>query len=228
MIAVSDLAAHPYRTAADIERLRADLDDVPAERIWIVPYPGTATEEDCVKAVESKLCQLVELVDGTLVEKTVGYQEAMMAMWIASFVMKFVRERNLGIMLGADGMHRMAGGNIREPDFAFIAWSDLPDQRLPAGKVIPSAPTLAVEVLSESNTAKEMRTKRQEYFASITRQVWQIDLKTRTIDVFSAPETFVHLTTADTLDGGDVLPGFRLPVAEVFAVLDQTGPDADA
>ncbi|HEX8341146.1 MAG TPA: Uma2 family endonuclease [Tepidisphaeraceae bacterium] len=216
----------PYRTAADLDRLRADLGDVPPERIRLTPPPGTATEDDCVRTVESKTGGLVELVAGTLVEKPVGYREAMLAAEIVFHIQQFVRTNRLGIVLPPDGMHRMTQGNVREPDVSFTAWGDMPGRQLPDGKVFPSSPTLAIEVLSESNTAKEMRAKRQEYFGSITKLVWQVDLETRTIDVFANPadsDAFTRLTVADTLDGGAALPGFTLPVAEVFAVLDR-GP----
>jgi Uma2 family endonuclease len=228
MTVLTSPAAHttpsaPYRTVADLDRLRADLADVPADRILLSPVPGTATEDDCVRLVESRSTgRLVELVNGTLVEKPVGYQEAMLAIEIATLIRQFIKSRRLGIVLGADGMHRMTRGNIREPDVAFTSWADMAGGSLPPGKVFPSSPTLAVEILSESNTRREMRDKRIEYFASATRLVWEVDPVDRTIDVYDAPDSSFRLSITDTLDGGSVLPGFAVPVAELFAVLDQT------
>ena len=225
MILMNEAITRTYRTAADIAQLQVDLGDIPAERIRLFPTPGTATEEDCVHAVEDKLrSNLVELVRGTLVEKTVGYEESLVGQWLGIFVAQFVYDRRLGVVVGADGMHRMQRGNILEPDIAFTAWQDMPDRQRPRGiKVFPTSPSLAIEVLSKWNMRSEMANKRIEYFASITRQVWEVDPFERTIDIYTSPETFSRLTSEDVLDGGDVLPGFRVPVAEVFAVLDKSG-----
>jgi Uma2 family endonuclease len=75
---------------------------------------------------------------------------------------------------------------------------------------------LAVEILSPSNTTREMRLKVREYFESGVRLVWIIDPVKRTAEVYSAPEVKRSLTESGTLDGGDVLPGFRLPLAKLF------------
>ena len=73
------------------------------------------------------------------------------------------------------------------------------------------------------NTPEEMAIKRQEYFRSGTRLVWEIDPDTRTARVYTAPDAFTDLTATDALDGGAVQPGFTLPLAEVFAELDRQG-----
>ena len=81
-------------------------------------------------------------------------------------------------------------------------------------------PDLAVEVLSESNTAEEMARKLREYFAAGVRLVWMIDPRDRTATVFTGPELSRMLDETHTLDGGDVLPGFQLPLRDLFAELD--------
>ena len=87
--------------------------------------------------------------------------------------------------------------------------------------MIPS--NLAVEVLSRSNTPGEMTLKRQDYFGSGVELVWEIDPADRTIRVYTSPTNPTTLTTADVLDGGTVLPGFTIPVGQVFAELDRRG-----
>jgi hypothetical protein len=62
----------------------------------------------------------------------------------------------------------------------------------------------------------EMARKRRDYFGAGTRLVWQVNPRTRTVDVFTAPDEYTTLTEADTLDGTDVLPGFTLPVRSLF------------
>ena len=81
----------------------------------------------------------------------------------------------------------------------------------------------AVEILSRSNTAAEMRLKRQDYFTSGVHLVWEVDPDARTVSVYTAPEGPVVLTEADVLDGGAVLQGFTLPLRDLFAELDRQG-----
>jgi Uma2 family endonuclease len=81
-------------------------------------------------------------------------------------------------------------------------------------------PDLAVEILSPSNTADEIQRKRGEYFNRGTQLVWIIDPRARTAEVFTAPAASTLLHEADTLDGGVVLPGFTLPLRDLFAELD--------
>ncbi len=73
-----------------------------------------------------------------------------------------------------------------------------------------------MEILSESNTAGEMETKLRDYFRSGTRLVWYVDPEPRTVRVYTSPRKSVLLTEQDTLDGGKVLPGFRLPIKKWF------------
>jgi Uma2 family endonuclease len=108
---------------------------------------------------------------------------------------------------------------VRLPDVAFVSWQRLPNG-VPREAIPDLAPDLAVEVLSRTNTRAEMRRKRRDYFQGGVRQVWMIDPEARTVQVFKSEESFVELTAADTLDGGEVLPGFQLAIAEVFAELD--------
>ena len=82
-------------------------------------------------------------------------------------------------------------------------------------------PDLVVETLSRSNTPREMQRKRAEYFQAGVRLVWIVDHPTRTIHVYTGPEDRVELTVDDTLDGGEVLPGFEVAVKEIFAELDR-------
>lgn len=86
-------------------------------------------------------------------------------------------------------------------------------------------PDLAIEILSKSNTRQEMDRKLGEYFDSGVLAVWLIDPKTRTAQVFSSPDESSLLTEADSLDGGTILPGFRLGLHELFEAANR-GPDA--
>ncbi len=198
------------------------LGDVPLERIRFRPPLGTATERDVLEiaAREERAC---ELVDGVLVEKPVGYEESILALFIARMLGNFVGPKNLGHVTGEQGMMRLFPGLIRIPDIAFAAWDRFPGRRL-TGEPIPNlAPDLAVEVLSESNTPAEMRIKTGEYFTAGARLVWLVDPKSRAVTVLESPHDSITLHEQDQLDGGAVLPGFTLSLSELFAELDRHG-----
>jgi Uma2 family endonuclease len=215
------LAVEPTTRLETLEDLLHALGDISPSRVLLNPPPGSATEADLLK-VTDRLC---ELVDGTLVEKGMGFEEGLLEITIGRILDTFVTAHRLGICGSASTTLRMLGGNIRLPDVNFFAWDDLPDQKVPKATVPRVAPTLAVEVLSKSNTTGEMKRKRGEYFESGTKLVWQFDPVTRTVDVFTpnAPDAPRRLTATDTLDGGAILPGFSVKLSEIFAVLD-AGP----
>jgi Uma2 family endonuclease len=200
--------------------LLRQLGDIPPDRILYRPAPGEATETDVLE-LERKENRLCELVDGVLVEKPMGYREACLALAIATALRDFVIPRNLGLVSGADGMMRLFPGLIRIPDVAFASWDRVPNRRMPTEPIPDIAPDIAVEVLSESNTAAEMARKLQEYFAAGVRLVWLVDPDARTITVHTSPDQLTLLTEADTLEGAEVLPGFALTLPELFAELDR-------
>jgi Uma2 family endonuclease len=82
------------------------------------------------------------------------------------------------------------------------------------------APDLAVEVLSPSNTVQEMDRKLRDYFAAGVRLVWYVDPVARTIQVFTAVDQVALLREDDTLTGDPVVPGFALPLRNLFAELE--------
>lgn len=189
------------------------LGDIPPERVIVNPLPGTATEADLLHYVErDRLC---ELIDGTLVEKPVGYDEAIIVTNLTIRLGAYVERTDAGALSGADTTLRMASsGRVRLPDVAFVSKARLPAKRV---RVPTLAPDLAVEVLSETNTAAEMDQKLREYFPSGTRLVWIIDPPTRTVAVYHAPGNPTRvLAESDALDGEDVIPGFTMPVADLF------------
>ena len=113
---------------------------------------------------------------------------------------------------------------VRLPDVAYVSWSRLPGGRIPTEPVFGLAPDLAVEVLSASNTPGEMRRKRREYFDAGVRLVWIVDPVARTVAVYTKPAEPSIVSANAVLDGGDVLPGFALPLADLFAELDRVAP----
>lgn len=204
----------------------ADLIDrlggIPPARIRLHPFPGTATVQDLVH-VEAREKGRFELVDGTLVEKAMGYRESALAGVILALLRAFVVPRNLGIVTGEAGMVQIFRGLVRMPDVAYVSWDRVPGRAMPADPVPSLAPDLAVEVLSAGNTPAEMRRKRQEYFRAGVRLVWEVEPNDRTVAVYTAPEGPTVLTAGQNLDGGVVLQGFTLALNDVFAELDRNG-----
>jgi Uma2 family endonuclease len=204
-------------TVADL--LRA-LGGIPPERVLWTPRPGTATEEDLLRCIDREPKRLVELVDGTLVEKPMGKKEAMLAMWLGTILNNHIVPRRLGFVAGADGPMRTTPRRVRMPDVWFVARASLPGGADDEEAIAGYPPDLIVEVLSRGNTRREIEGKRREYFAAGCKLAWVVDRKKRTVAVYTCPDTAVTLGVGDTLTGGDVLPGFAVPVADVFSYLD--------
>lgn len=209
----------PTRTHWTLADLVEHLGGVPLERIRAFPPPGTATDKDVLQS-KSQFNRICELVDGVLVEKTMGYYESALAVFLMGYLAEYLRQHDVGIMLDGSGPLRILPNQVRIPDVSIICWERFPGGVLPKEPIPAVAPDLAVEVLSPSNTEKEIERKLRDYFQSGVRLVWCIDPQTRTADVFTSPETRTAVGTDGVLDGGDVLPGFRVPLAELFARTD--------
>jgi len=193
------------------------LGDIPIERIILDPPPGQATLDDALELSEAADKQLCELIDGTLVEKAMGFNESRLAVGLMFHLQTYLRKNNIGFLSGADGMFRM-GKNGRMPDIAFVSWRHFPNKEADLKKypIMPFAPDLAVEVVSQSNTAREIEQKQFDYFNAGVKLMWVIDPNTETATVHRLNGTSEVLTKADVLSGEDVLPGLSIPVAEAL------------
>src|SRR2546426_3992984 len=149
------IATPPNPKYVNAKELIDSLGGIPPSRIRLVPAPGTAVEQDVID-LEERENRLCELIDGVLVEKTVGYRESLIASFLIKVLRNFVDERNLGLLAGPDGMMKFAKGQVRIPDVSFISWDRLPGRKPPSEPVPEILPDLIVEVLSKSNTAGEM------------------------------------------------------------------------
>ena len=173
---------------------------------------------DLAKAHASN--RVCELVDGVLVEKSIGFRESLLAGVLIEFLSRFVRLQKLGLVSGPDGFIQLFPAMVRGPDIAFTSWARLPDRKPPTDPYPAIVPELVVEIISAGNTRAEMARKRREYFQAGVRLVWMVDPLRRSVAVFTSPVEFKVLQDDQSLDGGDVLPGLTIPLAEVFAVLD--------
>jgi Uma2 family endonuclease len=201
----------------NLGRLLDRLGKIPPERVLLQPPPGTATETDVLAARSRPRKRLCELIDATLVEKAVGSPAAFVAALVLGYLDQFLRQHNLGVHLGPDAMFRMSGGNTRMPDIAFISWERLPADGLPDDPITAIPPDFAVEILSPSNTQAEINLKISEYLASGARLVWIIDPTTQSGEMLTSPGTSIPVPAGGNLVGDPVLPGFVLPLLDLFA-----------
>ena len=197
------------------------LGDIPTDRIMLHPAPGTATEKDVIRYLEAPRKRLCELIDGVLVEKPMGMLEGIFGAWLCRCLWNFVHEVDLGVVFGSDSPIRFQLGLVRYPDVGFISWARIPDEEMPSDAIGKIIPDLAIEVLSRSNTVAEIELKLDHYFEAGVRLAWIIDPKMQTVDVYSSRRRVKHLEATDELDGGKVLPGFKLSLAELFSVVNR-------
>lgn len=194
--------------------LHARLGGVPLERIRMNPPPGIATERDLERA-SKPVC---ELIDGVLVEKAMGARESLLGVYLASLISNHVHAGDLGVVLGEAGFIRLAIDQVRAPDATFIPWSEFPGGEVPEDEAFWSvAPGLIVEVLSPGNTTAEIDRKLAEFFKAGCKLAWVIDPRAKAAKVYTSAKKFKELDETGTLDGGKVLPGFALKLADLFA-----------
>lgn len=139
----------------------------------------------------------------------------------------FVRERKLGrigpelrCIFGEPGSERTF-----VPDIAFVSWERLPRGDARAVRQFRSAPDMAIEVLSPGQGMTRFLAKIAFYLRHGVRLVWVVDPETETVTALSPGTDPQTLGRGDALDGGDVLPGLRLGIDEIFAEL-MVDPDA--
>jgi Uma2 family endonuclease len=208
-----------------VASLIAKLGDIPPERIWLHPIPGTATEQDAVR-VNEKQKRLCELIDGVLVEKPMGFYEGRLGMLLGYFLETYFSKNSIGFAIGSDGMLEYEPGQIRLPDVSVFLWHRFPGRILPHGAILRMTPDLAVEVLSPTNTRKEMERKLREVFTGGGKQVWHVDPDEHIFEVFTALDQSTVLGEGRMLDGGSLLPGFSLPIKDFFALAGRrAGPE---
>jgi Uma2 family endonuclease len=196
---------------------------VPLERIVMQPAPGTATVDDAVYSKE-RLNLSCELVDGILVAKPMGYFEAKIAAALVYFLHLYLDAHPIGEVVGGDGPCETLPDHLRKPDVGFTSFERIRREAKPTRKKLPFSPDLAVEVLSPSNTAAEMDKKLTEYFATGARLVWHIEPELKTARAFTSPDSYEDIPADGTLRGGEVLPGFELPLPKLF---EKAGPRLD-
>jgi Uma2 family endonuclease len=109
------------------------------------------------------------------------------------------------------------GENVRIPDVAVVAAERIPDEGEPDGPW-PFAPDVAIEVISPSNDYEDLMAKTIEYLEAGARQVWLVSPTAQTVTIYRSLTDIRAFGPGDEIDGGEALPGFRCPVAELFTL----------
>lgn len=159
-----------------------------------------------------------ELVRGELQKMPpAGAEHSNLGVKFTTYLNLFVVQNDLGLVFGADGGFIIARDpdTVRAPDAAFASKARVQQVRDRRG-YWPGPPDLALEVLSPGDTYTEIREKALEWLAAGCRMVVVQDPRKRTITVYRSPEDIITLTEGDTLDGGDVVPGWSVAVKELF------------
>ncbi len=165
-----------------------------------------------------------ELVNGELVEKSMGWESSRIGFRMARFLDNHCDPNQLGWVNGPDAAYQCYEAafpddpdRIRKPDVSFIRLERLPPDERPEG-YCEIVPDLVAEVVSPNDTYYEVREKTEEYLRAGVRLVWVVDPHTRSVQVHRADGSTEELHETQELTGEAVVPGFRLSVGELFRV----------
>jgi Uma2 family endonuclease len=160
-----------------------------------------------------------EVIDGELIEMAPSSLEhSWLGATLVRLIGNYVHERCLGYVFGADGGVVLSKEplTLRSPDAGFLRRDRLPDG-FDDGTFLRVTPDLVVEVRSRIARSAPALAKVAAWLEAGTPLVWLVDAEAETVTVFE-PQAGPRVVTSDqTLDGGDVLPGFTLPVRDIFA-----------
>ena len=173
-----------------------------AEEFFLLPSPTDGSEQ--------------ELVQGEVVATSPpGGMHGVCCNKAGRRIGNFVEDNDRGTVTSNDAGFITARGpdSVRGPDIAY--WSK---ERLPVAPVgyVEVAPDLLVEVLSPSNTSKQIRAKMREYFAVGVRMVWVLAPEDRTLTIYRVLDEGRLLHESATATGEDALPGFTCRVSDLL------------
>lgn len=161
-----------------------------------------------------------ELIKGELIKVSPppGHEHGLVAMNIAGPLFEYVKTNNLGNVYAAETGYLLEQDpdTVRAADVSFVSRERI-EKAKPVEGYWKGAPDLAVEVISPSDTVGRIEGKIAEWLESGTRMLWVVSPKMRTVTAYHSLTEIVILTEKDMLDGGNVVPGFKISIAEIFA-----------
>ena len=174
-----------------------------------VLVPGTPWVDDVER---------YEVIDGIRVEREpMGAFETVLASWLCYLLNSFAAGKKLGLAVHETLFVLNASRNLqRRSDVVFVSYARWPAAvvaREPAWNVVPD---LAVETVSPTNLAEEIDSKVTDYLQSGVRLVWVFYPDAGRVYIYQSPTQSSIVERTDTLDGGEVLPGFRLPIIQLY------------
>ncbi len=160
-----------------------------------------------------------ELVEGNLREMApAGHQHGRIAINVSTPLAQHVKANNLGVVYAAETGFKLASNpdTVRAPDVAFVRRERVESVGDSEG-FWPGAPDLAVEVVSPGDRYTDVEEKVFDWLDAGARLVIVANPRKRLVTVYRSLTDVVVLTEADVLDGGDVVPGFAMPVKDIFS-----------
>ena len=201
------------------ERLPNAVGWLPRPHLWCMMI-AMSTVDQITTAEQLFAANLphCELLRGELVTMSpAGFDHGRFASKIDTALGSHVALHGLGVVVAAETGFQIARDpdTVRAPDVAFVR-----AQRIPPGGVkgfFQGAPDLAVEVVSPTDRAGDVAAKAQDWLQAGCLMVWVVDPESRTITIHQSPKEMTILGPGDTLLGGNLLPEFSMPVADIFA-----------
>jgi Uma2 family endonuclease len=191
------------------------LGGIAADRIRLFPAPGYATEAHLVQIDEHE-GRRYELDEGVLVEKPADPRTSSLSQRIAARLSEYVQANALGVVLVPDTALRILPGTVKRPAVAYVGRDRWPHEPPRGETILAVVPDLVIDVVAENSTPQELAGNRRRYFDAGVRAVWIIDPNERSAAASTTPAAWQVIPPHGTLDGGDVLPGFVLPLRELF------------
>lgn len=140
---------------------------------------------------------------------------------LSAYLTIYVTENALGEVTAAETGFKLKNNSTVGADVAFIGKENLARYGVP-DSFFPTAPDVAVEVISPGNTSEEITTKVEDYLSSGSRLVWIVYPKRKIVVVYRTNNTVSFLHETDELEGEDVIPDFRIPLSKIFGDMPQT------
>jgi Uma2 family endonuclease len=179
----------------------------------------TLLPPEAASAAQDDSESLYEVVNGVRVEKPgTGIRSSLIASELLVRLGVFARDRDLGwVICEALFIFDRAKNLRRRPTLAFVSSQRWPlDRELSMTDDWEVIPDVAIEITGPNQQFEAVLSKVHEYFAHGVTQVWLVVPEVRQVYLYSTATQVRILTAGDTLEGGPLLPGFRLAVAELF------------
>jgi Uma2 family endonuclease len=175
---------------------------------------STAIEARTLDLLSQADDTLYEIIEGKRVEKLMGIRQILLANRLAFYINQLAFTPRLGIAV-VEALFDLGLPDSPQfrPDLAFISeerWARDRDQ--PEKNAWAVVPDLVVEVVSPSNSADEIQGKVDVYLQAGVRVVWVVYMKSFCVHIFDGSASIGFVKRNDDLDGGKVIPGFRLPL----------------